>query len=218
MNRRSVISTGLIVIALGAGGRFDLREHCRFSFSGHHDHAAQSVPAGTYTAPDGELFTNMPAFCRVAATLTPSSDSNIKVEVWMRYSGWNGRYLGLGNGGIGGVIVYSGLAGALQFGDAVANTDMGTSPAATDPAGALVLIGHPEKQIDYATRSTHLMTVLAKQIIKAFYGEPAKHSYFGRPRPSWSVGHASHDIGRSRSLRTHGRDRAISTLRFDDRA
>jgi feruloyl esterase len=140
--------------------------------------AAQSVAAGTYTAPDGEGFTDMPAFCRVAATLTPTPDSNIKVEVWMRYSGWNGRYLGLGNGGIGGIIVYSGLAGALQLGHAVANTDMGTSPAATDPAGGLVLIGHPEKQIDYATRSTHLMTVFAKQIIWAFYGQPAKHSYF----------------------------------------
>jgi feruloyl esterase len=40
------------------------------------------------------------------------------------------------------------------------------------------LTGHPEKQIDYATRSTNLMTVRSKQIIEAFYGEPAKHSYF----------------------------------------
>ena len=35
--------------------------------------AAQPVPAGTYTASDGEVFTNLPAFCRVAATLTPTS-------------------------------------------------------------------------------------------------------------------------------------------------
>jgi feruloyl esterase len=41
-----------------------------------------------------------------------------------------------------------------------------------------VLIGHPEKQIDYATRSTHLMTVRAKEIIEAFYGEPPSRSYF----------------------------------------
>jgi feruloyl esterase len=37
----------------------------------------------------------------------------------------------------------------------------------------------PEKQIDYATRSTHLMTVRSKQIIEAFYGVPPKYSYFG---------------------------------------
>jgi hypothetical protein len=34
--------------------------------------AAEPVVAGTYTAPDGEVFTNLPAFCRIAATLTPT--------------------------------------------------------------------------------------------------------------------------------------------------
>jgi feruloyl esterase len=140
--------------------------------------AAQSVAAGSYTAPDGEVFADLPAFCRIAATLTPTSDSNIKIEVWMPYSGWNGRYLGTGNGGIAGLIVYRTLALLLPLNYAVANTDMGTSPAATDPLGGRVLTGHPEKQIDYATRSTNLMTVRSKRIIEAFYGEPSKHSYF----------------------------------------
>ena len=72
--------------------------------------AAEPVEAGTYPAPNGAVFTNLPAFCRIAATLTPTSDSNIKIEVWMPYSGWNGRYLGAGNGGIGGVILYGSLA------------------------------------------------------------------------------------------------------------
>src|SRR3984885_12176622 len=44
---------------------------------------AQSIPAGTYTAPDGEVFTNVPAFCRVAAMLTPTRDSEIGIEVWL---------------------------------------------------------------------------------------------------------------------------------------
>src|SRR5262245_55012169 len=30
-----------------------------------------------------QQITNLPAFCRVAATLRPSSDSEIKVEVWL---------------------------------------------------------------------------------------------------------------------------------------
>jgi feruloyl esterase len=140
--------------------------------------AAQSVAAGTYTASDGEIFSNMPAFCRIAATLTPTSDSNIKIEIWMPYSNWNGRHLGTGNGGIGGSILYGILASLLPRNYAVANKDMGTSPAATDPLGGRVLTGHPEKQIDYATRSTNLMTVRSKQIIKAFYGEHPRHSYF----------------------------------------
>jgi feruloyl esterase len=139
--------------------------------------AAEPVGAGTYIAPDREVFANLPAFCRIAATLRPTSDSNIKIEVWMPYSGWNGRFLGTGNVNIAGLILYSGL-GFLSSNYAVANTDMGTSPAATDPLGSRVLTGHPEKQIDYATRSTNLMTVRSKQIIEAFYGEPPRYSYF----------------------------------------
>src|SRR6516225_5962933 len=108
---------------------------------------AEPVAAGTYTAPDGEVFANLPAFCRIAATLTPTSDSNIKIEVWMPYSGWNGRYLGTGNLNLGEVILYGGLAAFLAGNYAVANTDMGTSPVATDPLGGRVLTGHPEKQI-----------------------------------------------------------------------
>jgi feruloyl esterase len=107
-----------------------------------------------------------------------TDDSNIKIEVWMPYSAWNRRYLGTGNGGIGGLIVYSTLASFLPLNYAVANTDLGTSPAATDPLHARVLTGHPEKQIDYGTRSTNLMTVRSKQIIEAFYGERPKYSYF----------------------------------------
>jgi feruloyl esterase len=140
--------------------------------------AAEPVAAGTYTAPDGEIFTNLPAFCRIAATLTPTPDSNIKIEVWMPYSGWNGRYLGTGNGGIAGLILWRTLAHFVALNYAVANTDMGTSPAATDPLGGRVLTGHPEKQIDFGTRSTNLMTVRSKQIIKGFYGEHPRYSYF----------------------------------------
>jgi feruloyl esterase len=139
--------------------------------------AVESFRGGTYTAPDGEVFTNLLAFCRIAANLIPTSDSDINIEVWMPSSGWNGRFLGAGSGGLGGIIFYDNLSRFVALSYAVANTDMGTSPA-TPNAGGRFLTGHPEKQIDYATRSTNLMTVRAKQIIKAFYGDPPKYSYF----------------------------------------
>src|SRR5205807_3821344 len=48
---------------------------------------AQMVPAGAFTLPGtgpaAPQFSQLPTFCRVAATLTPSSDSDIKIEVWM---------------------------------------------------------------------------------------------------------------------------------------
>jgi len=138
--------------------------------------AAHDVPAGTYTAPDGEVFTHLPAFCRVAATLAPSPDSKILIEVWMPSAGWNGRYEGTGNGGYAGTIVYGPLADGLQRGFAVANTDMGTSPSTVlngDP-----LVGHPEKWADFGWRATHEMTVRSKEIIRAFYGTGPRYSYF----------------------------------------
>jgi len=62
---------------------------------------AQAVPAGQLTLPAGAVpsfpgfpppdFSKLPAICRVAATLKPTSDSDIKIELWMPTTGWNGR-------------------------------------------------------------------------------------------------------------------------------
>src|SRR5262249_4904160 len=43
-------------------------------------------------------FKDLPAFCRVAATLTPTSDSDIRIEVWLPASNWNGKFQAVGNG------------------------------------------------------------------------------------------------------------------------
>ncbi|HXM64666.1 MAG TPA: tannase/feruloyl esterase family alpha/beta hydrolase [Terriglobales bacterium] len=137
--------------------------------------AAQSIPAGTYTAPNGQVFTSMPAFCRVAATLTPTSDSDIGIEIWMPASIWNGNFEGVGNGGFAGSIEYSALASSVKLGYAAVSTDTGHVGSTYDGSFAL---GHPQKIIDFGYRSIHLMTVRGKQISAAFYGDNAQHSYF----------------------------------------
>src|SRR6185503_18447983 len=65
-----------------------------------------------------QVYTTLPAFCRVAATLKPSSDSDIKVEVWLPASGWNGKFQAVGNGGWAGTISYPALAAAVAAGSA----------------------------------------------------------------------------------------------------
>ena len=45
----------------------------------------------------------LPAYCRVAATLKPSSDSDIKMESGPARENWNGKFEMLGNGGWAGV-------------------------------------------------------------------------------------------------------------------
>ena len=44
---------------------------------------AQTIPAGNYTAANGQTYSNLPTFCRVAATATPTSQSDINFEVWV---------------------------------------------------------------------------------------------------------------------------------------
>src|SRR5262249_24409452 len=63
-------------------------------------------PGANPSGPAGQVFRRLPAFCRVAATVTPSSDSDIKIEVWLPVSGWNGKFQAVGNGGWAGTISY----------------------------------------------------------------------------------------------------------------
>ena len=137
---------------------------------------AAAEPGGSLTGLTPKPLTDLPPFCRVAATLTPSIDSNIRIEVWMPASGWNGKYEGTGNGGYAGSISYGALAAAIRRGYAGSNTDMGTSP--TTGQNDDVLIGHPEKWRDWGSRSTHEMTMAAKQIVRAYYGAQPRLSYF----------------------------------------
>ena len=118
-------------------------------------------------------FAKLPAFCRVTATLTPNSDSDIKTEIWLPASGWNGKFQAVGNGGWAGTIPYPAIAAAVAAGYAGAGTDTGHVGGNADFA-----LGHPEKLIDFAYRSMHEMTVHAKAVINAHYGEPAKLSYY----------------------------------------
>src|SRR5467141_1194408 len=74
---------------------------------------AQSIPAGSFTAPDGQVLTDLPAFCRVAVVSRPSPDSQIGLEVWLPASTWNGRYHQSGNGGFAGAVPFGSLAAAL---------------------------------------------------------------------------------------------------------
>lgn len=136
---------------------------------------APPAPSGAEAGgpPSAAPFTGLPEFCRVTATLTPSSDSEIKIEVWMPTSGWNGKLQSVGNGGWAGVISYGALATALTGGYASASTDTGH----TSNGGSFAL-GHPEKMTDFAYRSVHVMTVAAKEIIAAFYGRGPDISYW----------------------------------------
>jgi Tannase and feruloyl esterase len=147
-------------------------------------HSAETVAAGAFVPPavispylkaDPSFWKQLPAFCRVVADDKPTSDSDIKIEVWLPASGWNGKFRGQGNGGFAGEIDYRGLGIAVLQGYASAATDTGHAALGTDARWAL---GHPQKIIDYGHRAIHEMTSIGKATVKAFYGDDPKYSYF----------------------------------------
>src|SRR5689334_17068815 len=143
--------------------------------------AANVVSAGSFTSPlpppkgkQPPSFRDVPAFCRVVATLTPVPDSEIRIEVWLPESGWNGNLQSVGNGAWAGSISYPALGNALKDGYAAASTDTGH----TGGNPATFIPGHPEKAIDFSYRAVHEMTVAAKAIIAGRYGTSPKYSYW----------------------------------------
>ena len=146
--------------------------------------AAQLVDSGKFVPPvmlrrtSPEFFTafnTLPAFCRVQAVSRPSSDSEINIEVWLPATGWNRRYLGVGNGSFGGSINYYRLGESLRSGYATSSTDAGHRGAPSQSAWA---VNHPEKQTDFDYRAVHETALTAKALIQAFYDSAPARSYF----------------------------------------
>ena len=142
--------------------------------------AAEAVTAGRFAPPavPGATvapapLTDVPAFCRVQLTLTPSADSDIRAEIWLPLAGWNGRFQQVGNGGWGGSIQYAALAVALRRGYAAASTDTGHVGDT-----ARFAPGHPEKLIDFGYRAVHETAVRSKATVAALYGSGPRFSYF----------------------------------------
>jgi hypothetical protein len=146
--------------------------------------SAQLVDSGKFVPPirlrraSPEFFTafnTLPAFCRVQAVARPSADSEISIEVWLPATGWNHRYLGVGNGSFGGSINYDRLGESLRSGYATSSTDTGHRGRSSESAWAK---NHPEKQTDFDYRSVHETAMTSKALIDAFYHSPPARSYF----------------------------------------
>jgi len=144
---------------------------------------AQTVAAGAFAGPAAPfsgvdvsaLYKSLPAFCRVVAEAKPTADSDIKLEVWLPVSGWNGKLQGIGNGGFAGLIDYVQLSTSMSKGYAVTATDTGHTGSPIDAGWAM---GHPEKVVDFGHRGIHEMTRVAKEAVHAFYGKNPQRSYF----------------------------------------
>ena len=115
----------------------------------------------------------LPPYCRVMAQATPVADSHINIEIWIPVDNWNGKLLGVGNGGFAGSLPTPAMASALVRGYATVGTDTGHAGDNLDFGD-----GHPEKIVDWSYRAVHVMTDVAKLVIRDHRGKFPDHAYF----------------------------------------
>jgi feruloyl esterase len=112
----------------------------------------------------------VPEYCRLSGTL----EATIEFEVALPTSGWNGKLFFAGGGGFNGSI--PNLNQGLARGYVAAGSD--TGHRGVNSLDAKWALNNPQAQLNYGHRATHLVTDLAKQLLRAYYGQPEKRAYF----------------------------------------
>ena len=170
----------------------------------HAQSTACTVEAVQAKAPTGTTITGaemvaaagrVPAHCRVDGHATSTGN-----EVNFRLAlpeGWNGKFLFLGVGGLGGTI--ANLSSGLMRGYASASTD--TGHVASEPDWW----SNRAKEIDYGYRGTHVTAVASKALTASFYGQPLQHATGATHAAAWcDAAGALHivreDVGRHNAL------------------
>jgi feruloyl esterase len=121
-----------------------------------------------------------PAYCDVQATVTnpPSYADSVKIGVFLPTTNWNGSFEGTGGGGFSGGDPTNPDISALTDGYVTAGSD--TGHAGASGSFALNADGTPDWQSidDFGYLGIHEMTVLAKQVTDAYYGQSPSYSFF----------------------------------------
>ncbi len=142
---------------------------------------AEVVAAGTFVAPTPNPFgpepdfSGLPEFCRLAGSIAPTSDSDIRFELWLPVEGWNGFFMQTGNGGAAGALAYGSLLQPLNRGYAVAHTDTGHRGGGGDFSWAP---DHPERMVDYQYRAVRELTIAGKHLTEQYYGRVPERAYW----------------------------------------
>ena len=141
---------------------------------------APAAPTGGPPGPDLML----PAHCRVEGVIDPHNGLDgkpyaITFAIAMPEK-WNGRFLFQGGGGLNGALnppVGSAAAGAepaLSRGFAVVSTDSGHKGTTFDAS----FFADQEASLNFLYLSVGKVTVVAKDVVTAYYKKPPAHSYF----------------------------------------
>ncbi|KAJ7848597.1 tannase and feruloyl esterase [Mycena olivaceomarginata] len=125
-------------------------------------HGNCGVPKASVNAP----------LCRVQFSTNTTSSSSIRAEAWLPDE-WYGRFLAVGNAGLGGCIAYR----DLDYGSALHFATVGSNNGHDGNTGRPFL-GNPEVVKDFVFRAIHVEAVIGKQIVEAYYGRPHDKAYY----------------------------------------
>lgn len=117
------------------------------------------------------LYAELSAFCRVVVTLVPTPTSDIRAELWLPMTGWNGNFIGTSPNGMGGAIPYGSMANALRDGYAVMGED--TGHRGNEPTW----MDDQDRRLDFGHRAIHEATVFAKALTTKYYERAPRYSY-----------------------------------------
>jgi feruloyl esterase len=169
---RVAITLGLVGAFASAHAAYDCPSLAAVTTADSTVTSAASVAAGATIS--GSLVPV--AMCRVQGVARPSSDSEIKWEVWLPQTAaeWTGRMKVNGTGGYAGATPYPRLAQDIGDGFVTAGSNMGHDGG----EAAAWTLGHPEKVKDWGLRAHYSVATAAKTLALAYFGAPVKHSYF----------------------------------------
>src|SRR2546423_2874024 len=120
---------------------------------------------------------NLPEHCDVRGLIWPEARFAVKLP-----TNWNERFQMAGGGGWAGIISVPQVDNAVREGYASTSTDTGHD-AQKEPG---TIFAYPSKEnphaarkvIDFGYMAVHETAVLAKKIIRAYYGADARYSYW----------------------------------------
>jgi len=119
--------------------------------------------------------------CRVTAIVNhPPFEDKVKVVIALPCNDWNGRFYGTGGGGFAGGELSS-VNKPVSEGFASGYTNAGHEGNGFNASFALDTEQHRlrwQEIRDFAYLGIHDMTVVGKELVRAYYGKPAGYSYF----------------------------------------
>ncbi|CAK5272294.1 unnamed protein product [Mycena citricolor] len=160
-------------LALGTRADLNLTFSTTISSATYLRAGSRVKPQGTCLGPTDRVRVSADV-CRVQFVVHTTNVSAVTAETWLpRPDQWEGRFLALGNSGIGGCIDYD----RLQYGASLQFATVGSNNG-HDGNDGRVFLDAPEVLTDFASRSVHVSTVISKQLLSAYYTRPHSKSYY----------------------------------------